>query len=89
MTLPRPAFTRCRNQRGRRYDGHFSSYRVIPVRRNKVMQNYVAPVEVIVKDGKKSWFDGVVGYRICLTHRRSSVRARVEPVLMNSFCYYF
>lgn len=26
-------------------------------------------------------FDGVVGYRICLTHRRSSVRAWVE-----SFC---
>ena len=24
-------------------------------------------------------FDGVVGYRICLTHRRPPVRARVEP----------
>ena len=24
-------------------------------------------------------FDGVVGYRICLTHRRSPVRTRVEP----------
>src|SRR6266576_2448432 len=26
-------------------------------------------------------FDGVVGYRICLTHRRSPVRTRVEPFL--------
>ena len=26
-------------------------------------------------------FDGVVGYRICLTHRRPPVRARVEPFL--------
>src|SRR6266566_557735 len=25
-------------------------------------------------------FDGVVGYRICLTHRRSPVRTRVEPI---------
>ncbi len=24
-------------------------------------------------------FDGVVGYRICLTHRRSPVRTRAEP----------
>ena len=25
-----------------------------------------------------NWFGGVVGYRICLTHRRSPVRARAE-----------
>ncbi len=33
------------------------------------------------------WFDGVVGYHVCLTllsaHRRSPVRARVEPVLLS------
>jgi hypothetical protein len=27
-------------------------------------------------------FDGVVGYRICLTHRRPPVRARVEPFFL-------
>ena len=29
-------------------------------------------------------FDGVVGYRICLTHRRSPVRTRVEPFFFSS-----
>ena len=29
-------------------------------------------------------FDGVVGYRICLTHRRSPVRTRVEPSFFSS-----
>ena len=33
------------------------------------------------KEPLLSWFDGVVGYRICLTHRRSPVRARVESSL--------
>jgi hypothetical protein len=31
-------------------------------------------------------FDGVVGYRICLTHRRSSVRSWVEPFLFLHTC---
>ena len=30
-----------------------------------------------------NWFDGVVGYHICLTHRRSPVRARVESSLFS------
>lgn len=35
------------------------------------------------------WFDGVVGYRICLTHRRSSVRAWVESLLFSHcFCCF-
>ena len=35
--------------------------------------------------GINGWrFDGVVGYRICLTHRRPPVRARVEPFLYHS-----
>ena len=37
------------------------------------------------------WVDGVVGYRICLTHRRSSVRAWVdsyfESLLMHLLLY--
>ncbi len=31
-------------------------------------------------------FDGVVGYRICLTHRRSPVRTRVEPISFSPQC---
>ena len=34
-------------------------------------------------------FDGVVGYRICLTHRRPPVRTRVEPFLWHcTFAVY-
>ena len=34
-------------------------------------------------------FDGVVGYRICLTHRRPPVRARVEPFLSRQHFLFF
>jgi hypothetical protein len=34
-------------------------------------------------------FDGVVGYRICLTHRRSPVRTRVEPFLLTLYVPVF
>ena len=32
----------------------------------------------VVKSSLSQRFGGVVGYRICLTHRRSPVRARAE-----------
>src|SRR5258708_35972662 len=34
-------------------------------------------------------FDGVVGYRICLTHRRSPVRTRVEPFFFVAVLSHF
>ena len=39
-------------------------------------------------------FDGVVGYHICLTHRRSPVQTRVEPAFffparIGTILYYF
>ena len=36
-------------------------------------------IVIALSDSTDYRFDGVVGYRICLTHRRPPVRARVEP----------
>ena len=48
------------------------------------MKDRQTSVIMLNSKGQQKRFDGVVGYRICLTHRRPPVRARVEPFFIFS-----